>query len=251
MALLNLTHLKRKYSLKVEKIVHVGAHEGQEVEEYLKVFSNVEINLFEPQTSLFATLETKFGKSKNIFLYNFALGSSIGSSSMYSASNGGLSSSFYKPKDHLIEHPEIEFELKKDVFQIKTLNQLNILNVDFLNIDTQGYEMEVLKGSTDVLAKDVKYIILEVNKRELYEGCPLVSDIDKFLKEYNFIRTDTHYWNDSYSWGDAFYIKKEYINKFRIYFSIIKNTLYANKLIYKKLIYIRNFIWKIRKIASF
>jgi len=247
MALLNLAHLKSKYSLKVEKIVHVGAHEGQEVEEYLENFSNAEINLFEPQPNLFAILKSKYEKRKNINLYDFALGSEAGSSTMYSASNGGLSSSFYKPKEHLIEHPEIKFELQDNIFQIKTLNQLNILNIDFLNIDTQGYEMEVLKGSTSALENDIKYIILEVNKRELYEGCPLVYDIDKFLKTYNFIRTDTHFWLDSYSWGDAFYIKKEFISLFRVYFSIIKNTLYKNQLAYKKLIYIRNLIWKNRK----
>lgn len=250
MALLNLANLKSKYSLQIEKIVHVGAHEGQEVEEYLENFSNAEINLFEPQPSLFATLKSKYGKRKNILLYDFALGSKLGSSNMYSASNGGLSSSFYKPKDHLIEHPEIKFELKEDIFQIKTLNQLNISNIDFLNIDTQGYEMEVLKGSTNALTNDIKYIILEVNKKELYEGSPLVYDIDRFLKSYNFIRTDTHFWLDSHSWGDAFYIKKEYISITRIIFSSIKNLLSSVDVIYKIMISVRNLLWKLFKIHT-
>ena len=43
MALLKLAHLKNKYDLTITKIAHVGAHKGQEVEEYLDVFPDVEI----------------------------------------------------------------------------------------------------------------------------------------------------------------------------------------------------------------
>ncbi len=89
-------------------------------------------------------------------------------------------------------------------------------------------------------------MILEVNKRELYKGCPVVSDIDKYLYKYNFIRTDTHYWRDSFSWGDAFYIRKDLISFKRIIFSIIKNYLYGIESIYKLLIFVRNIAWKIR-----
>ena len=42
--------------------------------------------------------------------------------------------------------------------------------------------MEVLKGAVNTLIQDIKYIILEINKKELYEGCPNVKDIDVFLK---------------------------------------------------------------------
>ena len=42
--------------------------------------------------------------------------------------------------------------------------------------------MEVLKGAVNTLIQDIKYIIVEINKKELYEGCPNVKDIDVFLK---------------------------------------------------------------------
>ncbi len=246
MVLLNLDHLKNKYSLEVKKIAHIGAHKGEEVEEYLNIFPNVKIDLFEPQTNLFQYLVENFGNRNNISLHNFALGSKNGSSSMFVADNEGLSSSFYKPKEHLIEHPEVKFHPDDSIFEIKVLDELGISNIDFLNIDTQGYEMEVLKGSVTVLNTDVKYIILEINKKELYEGCPLVKDIDIFLNKYEFIRTDTHYWMDSYSWGDAFYIKKDLISSKRFIFSVIKNNLYSVEGLYKLLIFIRNIIWKLR-----
>ena len=127
---------------------------------------------------------------------------------------------------------------------------MEIEDIDLLNIDTQGYEMEVLKGSRKLLSQGIKYIILEVNKKELYEGCPLVKDIDNFLKKFGFVRTDTHYWMDSYSWGDAFYIKKELIGYKRQVFSAIKNKLYSISSLYSLLIQIRNIIWKVRRQTS-
>ena len=246
MSLLNLNHLKNKYSLDVKQIAHIGAHKGQEVEDYKKNFKNVKIYLFEPQLNLFEYLKLNFGKDSNISLFNFALGSSNKISSMYMADNEGQSSSFLKPKHHLIEHPEIKFLEKKLTFEIKVLDELGITDIDLLNIDTQGFELEVLKGSVNILSKDVKYIILEVNKKEVYEGCPHVRDIDIFLKQYGFIRTDTQYWDGSYSWGDAFYIKKELVSFKHYLFSILKNFLYSFNFSYKFFIYLRNIIWKIR-----
>jgi FkbM family methyltransferase len=250
MALLKLDHLKNKYNLKISKIAHIGAHKGQEVDEYLNIFPEVMIHLFEPQVDLFEYLTENFKNFKNISLHNYALGSSNGVSTMFISNNEGQSSSFFEPKEHLNEHPEVKFEKGINTYEIKVLDELEIEDIDLLNIDTQGYEMEVLKGSGKLLSQGIKYIILEVNKKELYEGCPLVKDIDKFLKKYGFIRTDTHYWMDSYNWGDAFYIKKDLISYKRQVFSTIKNTLFSISSLYNLLIQVRNIIWKVRRQTS-
>jgi len=247
MSLLNLNHLKNKYSLEVAHIVHVGAHKGEEVKDYKKNFKDVRITLFEPQKNLFKYLQTNFGSDKNISLYNFALGSTNDFSSMFMADNEGQSSSFYKPLYHLTEHPEIKFTEDDTNFEIKVLDNLGITNIDFLNIDTQGYEMEVLKGAVNTLIQDIKYIILEINKKELYEGCPNVKDIDVFLKKYGCIRTDTHYWQDSFSWGDGFYIKKELVSFNRYLYSIVKNFLYSFEFLYKLMIKTRNVFWRLTR----
>ena len=246
MSLLNISILKEKYSLDISKIVHVGAHEGQEVNDYLNNFGDIEINLFEPQENIFKNLKSNYGDYKNIYLYNFALGSKQGHSKMYKAENEGQSSSFLKPKKHLDEHPEVRFIGESKDLEIKVLDDLNISNIDLINIDTQGYELEVLKGAKNALHR-IKYILIEVNKDELYEGCPHVKDLDRFLSNYNFIRTDTYFWSDTFSWGDAFYIKADCISVSKRYFSHLKNYLYGIDSLYLILIKIRNIIWNIRK----
>lgn len=250
MSLLDLNHLKNKYSLDIKTIAHIGAHRGQEVEEYLNLFPNAVIYLFEPQKKLFNFLKKNFAILDNVTLYNFGLGSSNSTLDMHISDNDGQSSSFLKPKEHLNEHPGIKFYDKTEIYNIKVLDDLGLSKIDFLNIDTQGFELEVLKGSETSLKADVNYIITEVNKMELYEGCPTVKDIDNFLKKFGFIRTDTHYWMDKASWGDAFYIKKNLVSTRRVLFSMLKNYLYGKKYLYNLLLTIRNTIWKLVKKTS-
>ena len=245
--LLNLKHLKNKYNLKVSNIVHVGAHKGQEVNEYLNIFPQSKIHLFEPQIDLFKNLENKFSNIDNISLYNFALGSSKLLSAMFVSSNEGESSSFYKPKEHLNLYPDIKFKKSDLVYEIKVLDKLKIKNIDFLNIDTQGFELEVLKGAVEVLEKNAKYLLVEINTEELYKGAPLVKDLDSFLRNYDFIRTDTQFWAEKDPWGDAFYIKKDCISFNRYVYSVSKNSLYGIKVFFTVLIYIRNIFWKLKK----
>jgi hypothetical protein len=75
---------------------------------------------------------------------------------------------------------------------------------NFINIDVQGYELEVFKGAKNYL-NEINYIIAEVNKDYVYENCALVNEIDDFLSQFNFKRTETSW--DGVTWGDAFYIK--------------------------------------------
>jgi hypothetical protein len=73
-------------------------------------------------------------------------------------------------------------------------------------MDVQGYELEVLKGASKFLSH-IQFIYCEVNRAEVYEGCPMIEEIDQFLGEYNFERVDTNWAGDT--WGDALYVKRE------------------------------------------
>ena len=75
---------------------------------------------------------------------------------------------------------------------------------NFLHIDVQGYELEVLKGAVKCL-ENVYYIVVEINRSELYEFCPMISDIDRFLD--NFQRVETEWRHGRENWGDALYVR--------------------------------------------
>lgn len=198
----------------ISGVLHVGAFCGEELNQYRSI-GLINTILFEPQKHIYEIL------SKNLLpteqAYNVGLGDEECELDLYlSSRNGGIafgsggSSSFLKPKIHLTEHPEVSFN-GVERCKIKTLdniikeNKIDIEQYNFLNVDVQGYELKVLKGAINTL-KYVKFIIAEVNRAEVYENCPMIEEIDLFLKEFGFINHYT-YWQ-SQSWGDALYVKQ-------------------------------------------
>jgi FkbM family methyltransferase len=57
--------------------------------------------------------------------------------------------------------------------------------IDFLKIDTQGYELEVLGGAKRAL-KTAEAILLEVSLLEINKSAPLIDEVINFLKNYHF-----------------------------------------------------------------
>ena len=190
----------------IKGVVHIGAHYGQEIPEYVN--NGIKnITVFEPLSNNFSVLESNLRNvNVNISGHQVALGSEKGKAIMHLSSNECQSSSILKPKEHLIDHPYVTFNGTEEV-EVDILDNYDIKSANFMNIDVQGYELEVFKGSTETL-KNIDYIYCEVNRGEVYEGNPLVEDLDEFLSEYGFSRVET-FWPDDFKWGDAFYIKEK------------------------------------------
>jgi FkbM family methyltransferase len=203
--LLNLDNLKEKYDLKVKGVLHIGAHVGQEFGTYQRLgIENV--MFFEPVPSTFQRLKENVGNGKAI-LINTALGNMIGEVEMFTETvNQGQSSSVLEPEHHLVQHPNIQFNGRQKV----AITKLDTFIVDkdkynFINIDVQGYELEVFKGGAEYL-KTIDYVMTEVNRAELYKGCARIEELDAFLGGYGFDRVETTW--DGGTWGDAFYVKR-------------------------------------------
>jgi hypothetical protein len=186
----------QKYNVKLKGVIHVGGHVGEEIPLYKQQTNN--IHIFEPLKECFDQIDNTVNK------YNIALGSSKDILE-FNVANNHQSSSFLKPKTHLTEHTWVTFNHKRFV-EIATLDSYGITDCNFLNIDVQGYELEVLKGAINTLTH-IDYILTEVNEKELYENCAQLDELDLFLKD--FIRVETTM--TQHGWGDAFYIKKELI----------------------------------------
>jgi FkbM family methyltransferase len=210
--LLDFDELYRKYDLEIKGVLHIGAHFGQEYDTY-KQYHIDKIVFFEPQSHVYHELKKRVGGFDQVVLENIALGSSAKNVDMYvENANNGMSSSLLRPKLHLAKYPSIQFVDKIKVNQI-TLDQyfkeninVNASDYNLINIDVQGYELEVFKGATSTL-KNIDYIIAEVNKEELYENCARVNELDDFLSDFGFERIETKW--EHQGWGDALYLKKE------------------------------------------
>lgn len=123
--------------------------------------------------------------------------------------NEGQSSSMLEFGTHETQHPEVKViaTIETETVRADTLcaqNNIDLKDYDFLNIDVQGAELQVLKGMGEDLRK-VNYAYIEVNQDELYKGCALLNEVEDYLFQYGLHRRELHMTN--FGWGDAFYMR--------------------------------------------
>lgn len=189
-------------------IIHIGAHEGNELKTYNQLGIQ-QVLFIEANPIVYQKLCANVEKHPHVKTINCAISNKNGMVELHITSFD-QSSSILPLKKHQELYPDIK-ETKKLPVVCKTLDTLvkefNIPagNFNIINIDIQGAELLALKGGIDTL-KNIEAIYTEVNFEELYEGCALIHDLDKFLGSMGFTRVKTH---TPYhpSWGDAFYVK--------------------------------------------
>ena len=201
--LISFKDLVKKYGMIITGVIHVGGHYGEELQDYIDEGIQ-DIVLFEPLNENFDILKEKAENlNANIVGHQVALGPEKGTATMYVSDNEKQSSSILKPKVHLTHHPHVKFPETEEV-EVGRMDDYHTGNYNFLNMDVQGYELEVLKGATETL-KGVNYVYCEVNRDEVYENNAYVEQIDEFLANYGMERVETDW--EGEIWGDALYIK--------------------------------------------
>ena len=203
--LLDFNSLYNKYKLDIKGVLHIGAHYGQEDFYYRNKNIN-NVMYFEPLKKNFEVLKSNV--SNNSILHNIALGNERKKINMFvETNNKGMSSSILKPKLHLTQYPNIVFDQTEEV-EMYRLDDIvfDRENFNFINIDVQGFELEVLKGAEKTL-NSIDYIISEINKVELYENGTILNDLVTFLKKYNFTLVEEDW--AGVTWGDGLFIKEK------------------------------------------
>ena len=204
----DLKSVIKELQINITGAIHVGGYDAQELPLYrsLGLFNSI---VFEPQKRMYDLIKSKCIVNEKV--YNIALGSEDFETEMFISDKEGVtqSSSILEPKVHLTEHPEVTFPSKEKI-TVKRFdkfvddNKIDISKHNLLDIDVQGYELEVLKGISDYI-KNMSVINIEVNRDEVYKDCARIEDIDDYLSKYNFQKVAL-YWQ-SKSWGDALYAK--------------------------------------------
>ena len=197
-----------KYPKNINGIIHIGAHELEELKFYLDKKID-QVIWIEANPEKYDFIEKNIRPYKDMVLGKFAAGSIVNRSKLNIANNG-QSSSILEFGTHKESYPHIRYTKKTEIEIIpldQWIEEKSIIRdkYNFLNIDIQGYELEALKGSIKQLSF-VDYVYLEVNFRQVYENCSELKDIDDFMNKFKFKRVGIFKTNKG--WGDAIYAKK-------------------------------------------
>ena len=190
----------------VTGVFHIGAHDCEELEFY----QNLQVSM--DKIVWIDAIQSKVDQAEargipNV--YQAVITDKDDETVVFHESNNIQSSSILKLKTHLNEHPWVHY-VKHTPMKTVTIdtffkrNNLDASQYTFWNLDIQGAELLALKGAEESL-KFATVLYLEVNEKELYEKCALIGDLDKFLLQRGFSRTNTVI--TRHGWGDALYVR--------------------------------------------
>ncbi len=210
--------LKREVS-NLNNFIDVGAYKGTYTDLILNNYKPKKILMFEPQEEIFEFLKKKYNENKEIFLFNKALSNEI-KLARFNFNKHNLTSSlssldpensYLKLKAKLFGTTSKGMITDTKTIQTTTLFSIlekeNIEDIDFLKIDTEGHELEVLQGMKEKINK-VKHILVEFHIDEIYISYNpeflhqfLISNNFELVKKFKFPFT---------TWEDRLYVNKSF-----------------------------------------
>jgi FkbM family methyltransferase len=202
--LISMSDLARDYGVKPHVIAHIGAHKGEEYEQYVKLDAST-IYWFEANPDQIPYLEELFQADPAQCLVAGAVWDKDGDTLQFKITSNTLSSSLFALGEHSKIYPDIvsEREISVETMRLDTFFKEK-QPPDFINLDIQGAELHALKGATAILSS-VSHIYTEVSYIELYLGAPLASEVDRFLRSFGFKKVMTRKLPKD-GWGDVLYI---------------------------------------------
>ena len=146
--------------------------------------------------------------------------------------------------------------IKKELIRVKKLDYFKIRNSDFIKVDAQGYNYEILEGSVKTL-KDTLGVEAEFEFTDIYSKQKLFGDVAKLLKKNNLSFIDfinLRRWNryDNSNYGQCVFGNGLFLKNPDKVLSMSKDKIFkyiAICILYKKFDLVK-YILKSKKIST-
>jgi len=199
-------------SIRSPVVFDAGANDGISVASFRDNLDNPTIHSFEPGRATFTILQRRTAGLPNVHLNNLALGSQRGRVEFIENTRSDMSS---------ILEPSIECKGKiQDRYpvEVTTLDdycaERHIPAIDILKSDTQGFDLEVIKGGKNLLTEQrIHLIYMEMTFCDMYKGLPRADDIFAYLFDYGFSLVSFYnffYRDDLAAWCDVLVVNRAY-----------------------------------------
>ena len=191
--------LKKEKLNNIDTLIDVGSHHGETIILFNKNFKINNFFAFEPSPINYEILQKNVKKLKNkrIKIFNYALGNideemqlnqSVESQST-TLLNINTKSNYFQRKKKILSLSNNEYFNKSFQVKVETLKNFisknKIANVEFLKIDTEGFDFNVILGLEDSI-HEVKYIYFEHHFHDMFKKKYTLSYIHNYLKKKNF-----------------------------------------------------------------
>jgi FkbM family methyltransferase len=177
-----------KFFQESTNVLHVGGNTGQE--RYIYEYFDLNVAFIEPIPIVFDQLQHNIQKFKKVKAFNKLFWNTTGQSlELNVANNNGYSSSIFELADHRVLWPDVKYVNKLNLITSSADDFINSKEWGFIPdtivMDTQGAELEILKGCVKLL-QYVKFIKIELPDFNAYEnGCTL-TEVETYLQDFGY-----------------------------------------------------------------
>jgi len=181
-----LQQIKTKYNFNPSTMLDIGANNGYFSNLCLQVWPNIDITMIEANSIHEPAL-----KQLNLEYSICLLGTQdLPEVNFYRSKmeQGSTGCSIYKEKSNFFSDENLEI-VKLPMYK---LDNLTPYSFDFIKMDTQGSELDIIKGGIQTI-KRCKYLLIEVSLKKTNEGAPLKYEIIEYLKSIEFNEIDILY----------------------------------------------------------
>lgn len=172
-----------------------GANTGDYSLNLQHAFPGSAIFSFEPNPSSFEILQRSVEKCPEIIMVNSALGEKKSTQKMFTHADQPYSqqASIVPGVIEDLQQATSVLSFNVGVVDLDSFCKTNgIDRINFLKIDTEGYDLQVIKGAASLIEKGkIDVIQFEINEMNLYARV-FLKDFYALLKGYEFYRMDTN-----------------------------------------------------------
>jgi len=191
-------------------VAHIGGRSGStDFPKNIKLQDSINLMIFEPDKTCTQQIQQA---NPNAKIYDYCLDKSEKQRKFYLYKNRFMSSFLESSETKLDLYQEIDgMDMSIDEaqkidkitkLQTKTIDQLisskKINEINYISLDTQGSELDILKGASQNLVEKIISIKLEVSFIEMYKNTCMFKDVDDFLKSMGFLLVDLFTFNSTF-----------------------------------------------------
>jgi FkbM family methyltransferase len=173
-----MAHLKR-CGFYPAAVLDVGAYSGEWTRALIRLFPSARVLMIEPQETKSGELALLCSSHPRLELATVLVGPEATGGVVFYESD--TASSVLEDANH--------DNLPTKLLRMTTLDILvderQFPSPDFIKLDVQGYEIEVLRGAEQTL-KSTQVVLMEVNLIGLYKGAPLLDETVRYMADRGF-----------------------------------------------------------------
>jgi FkbM family methyltransferase len=165
------------------EIFDVGAHSGEFAKLCRRIWPSSRVTCFEVLPHRVRELRDWCGSDGNSVVIETLLGAEARDSVPFHEMETASS----VLEEHVAQSAPVRFYPMQTIDELVRSKGASI--PDFLKLDVQGYELEVLRGAQKSLS-EISIVLAEVNLIDIHVGVPLLDEMVRFMRDNDFVAYD-------------------------------------------------------------